>query len=393
MNRNVWTLVVSQALALSAVPLVVLVGGLVGSDLAPSPGLVTLPVALLVVGRACATVPMPLVMRRYGRKPVFVGVALAASAVALLAAWFLARGSFWGFCFSVVLLGVSQATVQQYRFAAMESVAADQVGIAASRVLLGGLVAALLGPQLSIWGGGIGKVHFSGAFTLLAGLYVLSAAALTVGFREPVARDVSSVVGGRPWRLLLNQRVLWAAMASAAVGYAVMSFIMTATPLSMHVQAGHNLIDTKRVIQVHILAMFLPSLFSGRLAAYLGLRRLIYLGVLSMVVCVAVGETGQGLASYWVALAFLGVGWNFLFVGGTALLPQAYRPEERFRVQSLNEFVVFGTQAVAALSAGWAIEALGWYRFLVSTLPLIGLLGLVIWAWRRESRVAGVATD
>ena len=393
MNRNVWTLVVSQALALSAVPLIVLVGGLVGSELAPSPALVTLPIALLVVGRACATVLMPLVMRRYGRKPVFVSVAVAASVVALLAAWFLARGSFWGFCFTVVLLGVSQATVQQYRFAAMESVRTDQVGTAAARVLLGGLVAALLGPQLSVWGGSIGQAHFSGAFALLAVLYVLAAGVLTVGFREPASHDLPNLGGGRPWRVLLKQRVLWAAMASAAVGYAVMSFIMTATPLSMHVHAGHNLIDTKWVIQTHIVAMFLPSLFSGRLAAYLGLRRLIYLGALSMMACVAVGETGQGLASYWVALALLGVGWNFLFVGGTALLPQAYRPEERFRVQSLNEFVVFGTQAVAALSAGWAIEALGWYRFLVLVLPLMGLLGVVIWSWRRESRAVGVPAE
>lgn len=393
MKRNVWILAASQALAMCAAPLIVLVGGLAGGELAPSPGLATLPVALLVVGTAASTVPMPLIMRRFGRKPVFVVVALGAAAMALVTAWFLAQGSFWGFCGSVVVLGISQATVQQYRFAAMESVPEGEVSRAAARVLLGGLVAALLGPQLSVWGGLINPTHFAGAFVLLGGLYVMAAVVLALAFREPMGHGAHHTAGGRPWRVLLNQRVLWTAMISAATGYAAMSFIMTATPLSMHVYGSHDLISTKRVIQTHILAMYLPSLISGRLAARLGLRRLILLGVLAMTACVAVGETGQGLMNYWVALALLGVGWNFLFVGGTALLPQAFRAQERFRIQSLNEFVVFGSQAVAALSAGWAIETLGWYRLLMVVLPLLAVVVMLVWAWRRQERILPAAAD
>lgn len=390
---NVWILALTQAFAFCGPPLVVLVGGLIGAELAPSPGLATLPVALMVVGTAASTVPMPLLMRRLGRKPVFVTMALVAAGVALLAAGLLARASFWGFCFCVVLLGVANGAVQQYRFAAMESVSSGELGQAAARVLLGGLVAAVLGPQLAVWGEGISEAHFAGAFVLLAGLYLLAAVNLALWFREPPRAGVGYRVGGRPWREILGQQVLWAAILSAAVGYAVMSFIMTATPLSMHVLMHHSLVDTKRVIQSHILAMYVPSLFSGWLAARIGLRRLIYLGLGAFAGCVVVGESGQGLLNYWFALVLLGVGWNFLFVGGTALLPRSYRAEERFRVQSLNESLVFGSQALAALSSGWAIEQLGWYRFLLIAVPLMLLLAIVVRAWRRQEMHAAPALE
>jgi MFS family permease len=163
-----------------------------------------------------------------------------------------------------------------------------------------------------------------------------------------------------------------------------MSFIMTATPVSMHVMDGHSLQHTKFVIQSHVVAMYLPSLVTAWISARMGIKRMLLTGLLSYVVCIGIAVVGHHLSNYWISLILLGVGWNFLFIGGTALLPRSYRPEERFKVQAVNEFVVFGSQAIASVSAGWVVFALGWESLLLATLPLILLQFIVTYRWLRD---------
>ena len=175
-------------------------------------------------------------------------------------------------------------------------------------------------------------------------------------------------------------------MGAGAIGYAMMSFIMTATPVSMHVMQGHALADTKWVIQSHIMAMYLPSLVSGWLIAKFGVGRLMVVGCVVYLLCIVVASMGIALPNYWIGLILLGIGWNFLFVSGTALLPHSYRHEERFRVQGFNEFIVFGTQALASLSSGWVLSGLGWQNLLFLCVPIVLVQLLLLLNWKLRPR-------
>ena len=161
-----------------------------------------------------------------------------------------------------------------------------------------------------------------------------------------------------------------------------MSFIMTATPVSMHVMDGHSLDETKWVIQSHIVAMFLPSLITGQMIHRFGVTKILSAGLVAYILCIIIAFTGHHLSNYWVSLILLGVGWNFLFIGGTTLLPMAYQPQERFKVQSINEGMVMGSQALASLSAGWFVFSFGWEILLLATIPIVIGLALFIWKWQ-----------
>lgn len=388
LHRNVWILTAAQAFMMSLNSLNVFVGGIVGKNLAPSEKLSTLPVASMVIGTALASVPVTLIMRRFGRKSTFLGVAIYSILVALLAAYAISIGHFILFCFSGVLFGFSSACMMQYRFASMESVEADQVPKAASFVLIGGILAAFIGPEIALAGRNLTSVDFSGSYLLLSGLFLVGLVILMF-FRDIEMREVETNDSKRPLRVIMRQPVFWTALIGATVGYAVMTFIMTATPVSMHVMDGHSLSDTKWVIQSHIVAMFLPSIITGWLIKRLGIARMMIAGLIVYLLCIAIAFSGHLLHHYWVSLVLLGLGWNFLFVGGTALLPQSYLPSERFKVQAVNEFVVFGVQAVASLSAGWMVFALGWERMLLFTVPVILLQFGVIWYWLRSIAPVG----
>jgi MFS family permease len=377
-------LLAAQALNQSCASMLVLVGGLIGSQLAPSPALATLPVALMVVGTALAAIPAVMASRRWGRKRVFYLGILLSGCGGLLCSLSLIQEWFVGFCAGAVLMGSSLAVVQQYRFAAMESVTPDLVPKAASRLLLAGLVAAFLGPELAVWGRDVLATPYAASFISLLVLNLL-AALLLVGY-QPRAVSTNHHTGvAQPWRELLSQPVLWVAIAGATVGYTTMSFIMTATPLSMHLHAGHDLVHTKWVIQSHIVAMYLPSLFSGWLISRFGTSRVMFAGCLALLSVVVVATSGTALNQYWLALVLLGIGWNFLFVSGTTLLPAAYGDGEPFRVQGLNEFLVFGSQAVASLSAGWVLAGMGWTLLLYSCVPLILAHLLLLLYWSRST--------
>ena len=378
--RNVWILAIGQALIMSVNSCVVFVGGIVGSRIAPEGGLATLPVASTIVGTALFVVPVTLMMKRIGRRKAFLAIIVYSILIALFTAYSIHIQSFWLFCLGSLLLGVTAACVMQFRFAAMESVKHDQVATAASSVLLGGIAAAFIGPETALLGKDLMATEFTGSFVLLAILFLVSFGVL-LQFRNPPIQE-SSISGVQ--RSLLNiskQSVFWVAITAAAVGYTIMSFIMTATPVSMHVMDGHSLSHTKWVIQSHIVAMFLPSLVTGKIINTFGVRSMMTVGLLAYILCIAIAFSGHALGNYWVSLILLGIGWNFLFIGGTTLLPTSYMPQERFKVQALNDFMVFGSQAVAATSAGWFVFALGWETLLLCTLPLIAIQLIVVLRW------------
>ncbi|WP_394199943.1 MFS transporter [Shewanella waksmanii] len=393
MVRNVWILTIAQAFAMSATPMMVLLGGIIGAQLAPSESLATLPIASMIIGVAVSVLPVSRLMRRFGRKKVFIAGALWAAISGIVAALATQLQWFSLFCASGFMLGTAGAVVQQYRFAAMESVSADLAPKAASRVLIGGLVAAFVGPELAVLGNELVSLPYVGTFLFLT-LVSIGAAVTLMGFDDKHQHSETAVnaeakvkvnadlPAPRPLKQLLMNPGIWVAISASTIGYALMSFVMTATPLHMHHIEHHSLADTKWVIQSHIIAMYLPSLFSGYLIAKWGTSKMMLLGLAAYLFTIVVALMGAELLNYWVALVLLGLGWNFLFVSGTVLLPKFYRPEEKYTMQSFNDSFVFGSQAVASLSAGWVIHMLGWKVLLISCVPFIALHMLMM-AWQR----------
>jgi len=378
-------LTICQALMTSCASLVVFSGSLVGNLLAPNEKLSTLPIALLTIGTAVSTVPVSLLMQRFGRKTIFLTVSLGGIGFAALAVWGILIQSFVFFCVSVFLLGVVIAAVQQFRFAAMESVSVDLIPKAASQVLLGGIVAAFIGPEVALRGKDLLNQEYAGSFVLLAVLFLISFVLLN-WYQNTVIKKDETDEKQRPLSVIARQPVFWVAVLGAVVGYSVMSFIMTATPISMHIMSGHSLESTKWVIQSHIMAMFLPSLITAWVIKTLGISRMMLIGIAAFAICLILAYSGVEFHHYWGALILLGIGWNFLFIGGTTLLPSAYNAGERFKVQALNEFMVFGIQAIAAISAGWVLFQLGWQNLLLITIPLLGVQIVAIFLWKISKR-------
>jgi MFS family permease len=321
-------------------------------------------------------------MERIGRRNAFVASASLAAVAALAVAWAVLQESFALLCGATLLLGVNLAFQQQHRFAAAESVTPGRVGTAVSIVMVGTLFAAAVGPQVALALKDLvpGR-EYAGSFLGVAALLGAAAVVLTrcspgrPSGRHAAAGDV------RPLAAVVRQPAFMIAVTAAVVSYAVMSFIMTATPISMHVHDQHSDTDTAWVIQSHLLAMYGPSLFSGRLIDRIGVRAGMAAGLALMFACVAIDSAGRDLMHYWWGLVLLGVGWNLLFVAGTSLLTTTYRPGERFRAQAVNEFSVFGTQALASLLAGPAIHALGWRALNLATLVPLALFAAALVAW------------
>lgn len=385
MSRNVWVLLLSGALGLCIAPMVVFIGGLIGAAIAPQPELSTLPVAAIVIGTALAVIPVSRLMQHFGRKKVFLFASLYSALASIFASVAIFQKSFWLFCLSTVLLGGALAVIQQYRFAAMESVSPQLAPKAASFVLLGGLVAAMLGPELAHIGKDLLSVSFAGSFILLSVVCLLSGVVMLF-FKSVEMNQENEVTGGRPLGEVMKSSLFWVAILSATIGYAVMSYVMTATPVSMHVMEGHSLEDTKWVIQSHILAMFLPSLFSGHLISRFGEYRLMLAGLVAYSICLAVALSGQDVMHYWFGLVLLGVGWNFLFVAGTVLLSKTYQAAERYKVQGFNDFFVFAFQAIASISSGIVIYSVGWNSLIIFAIPLIMVQLVMVYIWRVSKR-------
>jgi MFS family permease len=370
-----------QCVATGGTVLVVTIGGIVGVQLSPAPALGTLPMSLMVVGTALSAIPAALLMQRIGRRPGYAAASLLGAIAALLAAYAVSAGSFVLFCLATLLIGVNVAFSQQYRFAAAESVAVERAGQAVSLVLVGAVGGALLGPAIVTGAEGLWSAQpFADPFLLMAGLYAATSL-LLLALREPrPATEPGTPLARRPLRELAAQRLFLVAVLAGVVGQGVMTFIMTATPISMHVVDGFSLQETAAVIRTHVLAMYLPSLASALLIGWFGARRLMWTGLAAFAATVAIALQGHGYLHYWWSLLLLGVGWNFLFVGGTTLLVQSYRPAERFTAQAVNDFSVFGVAALGSLLAGSVVHLAGWEAVLWGSLPpLLVMMAALLW--------------
>ncbi len=379
---TVWLLALVNAVALSAFPMMMLIGSIIGARLAGAEQWATLPIALVVIGTACGVIPAAGSMARLGRRWTFVLFVLIGAGACLLAGQALATSSFPLFCVSAALLGTTNAALQQVRFAAMESVPLEQGPTAASIVMCAGIVAAFLGPELALLGQHAFAVEYLGSYLLALACFLVGGLLLLFYLPAP-AHGQAPAGEARPLAEMLANPLLVLAIASGAVAFVVMSFVMTATPVSMHLHHGHSLEDTKWVIQSHIAAMFLPSLFAAWLFRLLGIRGMMIAGLACYGVTVAIGLLDVSVLGFWGQLVMLGIGWNFLFVSGTALLPKAHREGEQYRAQALNDSVVFSTQALASLSAGWAISSVSWQAALLLCLVPMGMMVSAL-AWQRQ---------
>ena len=338
----------------------------------------------MVFGTALAVYPAAAWAGRVGRKIVFLTAMLLGSAGSLLAVLALEKESFSLFVIAATLIGMVLACIQQFRFAAMESVEADLMPIAASRLLLAGIVAAYLGPELVTLGQSLHQNTFAGAFYLLAGCFMLAFLALSIGFKNVVIVQSNEAVSRRSVGEILSNPGILLAVGSAAVGYSVMTFIMTATPISMHEINHFGLEETKWVIQSHILAMFVPSFFSGWLVRKWGFVAMMWAGLAIYAVCLFIAYWDQALIHYWSALVLLGLGWNLLFVSGTAFLPHMYHASEAHQVQGLNDLVIFSAQAIASLASGVLLLVLGWHGLIWVAVPIVLIQVGLILNWQRS---------
>ncbi len=361
-SKNILILSLARALSQTAPPIVVLLGGIVGVEMAPTPALATLPIALMVVGLASFVIPASLIMRKIGRKRGFLLGVVIAAVGALLATYALSINSFVLFSTATFLIGMNRAFVEQYRFAAVESVDANYAGRAVSYVLVGDMIAAFLGPEIvKRTQGWLEGNFFGAAFVVMAGLYLLAFILLSF-MEDSKLKAADTGKKGRPLGEILRQKNFMLAIMAGAVSYGAMTFVMTATPLQMNGTAGFDLNDTAWIIQSHIIAMYLPSLFTGFLIERLGLFRIMVSGAIILLASSIVSYFSVSLNHYWVGLVLLGLGWNLLFVGATVLLTHTYSAAERFKTQATNDFLVFGTQATASFSAGSVLFFSGWDR-------------------------------
>ena len=381
-TRNLSLLIGAQLAFVSGSVITVTMGGIIGAKIAPTASIATLPVSLMILGTALGTIPASRIMQALGRKTGFIGAAIAAAGAMLLAGVAIQKSLFWLYCVATASTGVTIALSQQFRFAAAESVSLTRAGLAISLILIGSIGGAFLGPELIAQGERFADDAFKGALQAAAGLFCIAAILLAcLALPETLTgTDETSDPTVRPLLEIAKNPYFLLAVLSGTVGYGVMTYIMTATPVSMHVHDGHSLTATAQVIRAHVLGMYVPSLFSGFLITRFGEKPIITLGLVAYVVTLAAALAGQEIMHYAISMILLGVGWNFMFVGGTTLLVSTYRSSERFRVQGINDAAVFGTSALGSLLAGTLLSSFGWTTVVMSTVPaLVAVSGMLIW--------------
>jgi len=387
-RRTVLALATAQALFQTGAVLILTVGGLAGQLLAPERSLATLPIASVALGTALATIPASLFMGRLGRRAGFVLGAGFGAAGAALAAFAVMAASFPLLCLGTLLVGFYQGFAQFYRFAAAEAATPEYRSRAISLVLAGGVVAAVAGPHLgAATRDMVPDAVYAGSFLAVVALSLVAAALLTWA---PLPSPLKATAGeepARPLSVVARQPRFVAAVTAAAVGFGVMVLVMTATPLSMMAH-GHGVGGAATVIQWHVLAMFTPSFFTGWLVKRFGLTAMMLTGVALLFAEVMIVISGAAMPHYLAGLILLGLGWNFLYVGGSTLLTQTYRPSERGRVQGLNDFLIVAVAAVSSFSAGAMVEHLGWRGLNLAVLPVLAIAAVTIalasWAQGRD---------
>lgn len=391
LNRNLAMLTAAQVVGVSGTVGMVTLGGILGQRLAPTPALATLPLSGLIIGTAVFTVGASWLMSRIGRPKGFAVGALVGCAGYLTATLATALASYWTFCIAVVMVGAANAFAQQYRFAAVESAPRGRDSQAISIVLVGSLGGAIFGPGLAAAGEDwIAGAPFAGAFVVVAAAYVVVALFIRTLAPGRGGDGLADEAPPRPLGAIARQPLFLAAVLGGVAGYGAMTFIMTAAPLSMHVVEGHSMAATAGVIQAHVVAMYAPSLVTGFLIARFGIGGIMGAGTIVLASTLVAGLLGRDVMHYAVSMIALGVGWNFLYIGGTALLGRAHRASERFRAQAVNEFSVFGMSAAGSLGAGAVMHYAGWEGVLLAGgIPIAA--ALVALAWVRPDRRLGTA--
>ncbi|MEZ5610695.1 MAG: MFS transporter [Rhodocyclaceae bacterium] len=377
--HNLVLLIIAQALLFTNNVTLIAINGLAGLSLAGNKALATLPIACWVISTALMAMPASLHMRRAGRRAGFmfgttfglVGCALCSLAIYLHAFWLLCAGTF--------VFGGYNAYAQYYRFAAADVAPPQWKSKAISWVMAGGIVGGILGPETSKLTRGLFEIDFLGAYLVLGGV-LLVALAVQSALRIPPQSDAETSGEARPLGEIARQPAFLVAVVGAAVGYGMMNLLMTATPLAMGF-CGHPYADAAFVIEWHVIGMFAPSFFTGNLIRRFGALQVMFCGALLQAACASIALSGSTVNHFWMALVLLGVGWNFLYIGGTTLLTETYRPAEKARVQGLNDLLVAGTTGVTSLASGVLLDRAGWETLNWLALPVIGVV-LVIIAWR-----------
>lgn len=378
-RKNVVVLCACQALAMTGMSMIMTASALAGKMLAPDPSLATVPLALQFAGAFMTTVPASLFMGKFGRRLGFSIGQVAGGLGGLLAAYAIYIQNFWLFAAASLLIGFHVAFWQYFRFAAADSAGPEFRAKAISYVLVGGVFAAVAGPQLGIFSQDLfAPVQFMGIYVIIAGL-CLTTLIIIQAIRIPPPAPAENKKAGRPLKVIMQQPVFIVAVLSAMLGYGTMTLVMTATPLAMGI-CGFGYSDSATVIQWHILAMFGPSFFTGNLIKKFGVLNIILAGVLLNVCAMAINLSGIEYLHFSISLICLGLGWNFMFIGGTALLTESYTPEERPKVQGTNEIMVLATTTTAAFSSGILQHSIGWAAVNAGmAIPMTIVFIAVIW--------------
>jgi predicted MFS family arabinose efflux permease len=388
-GRNVGVLAACQALLFTNNSTLIAINGLAGLSLAPNAALATLPVTCWVLGGAIATMPASLHMKRVGRQRGLTSGTLWGIGGALICALAIWLQSFWLLCFGTLVWGTYNAYGQYYRFAAADIASPDFRATAISLVLAGGLVGGILGPTTSRFTIDLLAPKFMGAYLALI-VFAVATMVLLRFIRIPTPSAGEQARAGRPLREIAAQPKFMLAVFSAAIGYGVMNFLMTSTPIAMQV-CGHPYGDAAFVISSHVVAMFAPSFITGRLIRAFGVLKVMLAGALLNLVCIGVALAGIAVANFWWSMVLLGVGWNFLYIGGTTLLTETYRPEERAKAQGANDQAIFIMMAISSFTSGMTVTTAGWERVNLMALPLIGAVALALFWFAFRQRAARAA--
>ncbi|MDA1090295.1 MAG: MFS transporter [Proteobacteria bacterium] len=384
--KNVGILAACQALFMSGLSMQIILSGLVGAAIAEDKALATLPISAVVIASTLSTIPASLLMKRIGRRAGFIVGNLFGLVGASIASYALYNSSFGLFCFGMFVFGVNAGFSSYFRFAAADVAPVHFKSRAISWVISGGIAAALLGPELAKRSHDlVDGTPFLGSYAAMAGLTIIGMVLLTF-LDIPLPNEEERLQSGRPLATIALQPALIVAVLVGMIGYGTMNLLMTATPLAM-VGHGFHIGDATFVIQWHMVAMFAPAFFTGILIQRIGVVRVLLGGTVMLGAAVAFALSGTGIIHYWLALFALGLGWNFTYVGASTLLTETYAPAERGKVQALNDFMVFGTVALASLTSGTILYFLNWNAVNLAAIGPIGV-ALIAALWLRLKRRA-----
>lgn len=387
-RRNVLVLATAQALAGGNSTIVITTGGIVGAMLAPDKGLATLPITVMVLGMWFGTLPTGALAKTYGRRFALVAGAIIGAISALIASLAVLWGSFPLFLLASFGSGFFGATYQSYRFAAADTASETFRPKAVSWVMAGGVLSAIIGPQLIIFTKDLLPPHLFAATFLGQATFAALAGVVLLFVKIPTPAATKGKTGGRPLGQIISTPRFIAAAACGVVSYGLMNLVMTSTPLAM-LACDHSVTDATLGLQWHVLAMFVPSFFTGSVIARVGVERVMVLGFALILASATVALLGITLWHFWTVLVLLGLGWNFAFIGATTMVTQCYTPEERNKVQAFNDFLVFGSMALGSFSSGQLLAKFGWAAVNQVVFPAVmAAAALLLWRKLRERRAA-----